>query len=63
MAAEGDTPNRYRASKQPDVLMLLYLLPAEDLRAILERLDYRLDRAAGRRTVASTSAARATAPR
>ena len=32
LAAEGDTPNRYRVSKQPDVLMLLYLLSAEDLR-------------------------------
>ncbi len=52
LAAEGDTPNRYRASKQPDVLMLLYLLSAEDLRATLERLDYKLDRAAVRRTVA-----------
>ena len=52
LAAEGDTPNRYRASKQPDVLMLLYLLSAEDLRATLERLDYQLDGPAVRRTVA-----------
>ena len=52
LAAEDDTPNRYRVSKQPDVLMLLYLLSAEDLRATLERLGYQLDSAAVRRTVA-----------
>ena len=51
LAAEGDTANRYRASKQPDVLMLLYLLSAEDLRATLDRFDYQLDGAAVRRTV------------
>ncbi len=42
LAAEGDTPNRYRLSKQADVLMLLYLLSAEELRAVLDRLDYTL---------------------
>jgi trehalose/maltose hydrolase-like predicted phosphorylase len=52
LAAEHDTPNHYRVSKQPDVLMLLYLLSAEDLRATLERLGYQFDRAAVRRTVA-----------
>jgi len=26
LAAEGDSPNNYRASKQPDVLNLFYLL-------------------------------------
>ncbi len=52
LAAEGDTPNRYRISKQPDVLMLLYLLSAEDLRGTLERLGYRLEGEAVRRTVA-----------
>ncbi|WP_218592488.1 glycoside hydrolase family 65 protein [Pseudonocardia oceani] len=40
LAAEGDSPNRYRLSKQADVLMLLYLLSAEELRAVLERLGY-----------------------
>lgn len=41
--AEGDTPNRYKVSKQPDVLMLFYLLPTEELRSIFDRLGYSLD--------------------
>nr|WP_156000986.1 glycosyl hydrolase family 65 protein [Streptomonospora sp. PA3] len=44
LEAEGDTCNRYRASKQADVLMLFYLLSAEELRALLRGLGYR-DRA------------------
>lgn len=40
LEADGDDVNRYKASKQADVLMLLYLLPAEELLAILERLGY-----------------------
>ena len=51
LAAEGDTTNRYRLSKQADVLMLLYLLSAEELRAVLERLDYALTPDALLRTV------------
>jgi alpha,alpha-trehalase len=38
--AEGDTPNRYKVSKQADVLMLFYLLSPERLEQILERLGY-----------------------
>lgn len=40
--AEGDTTNRYKLSKQADVLMLFYLFSAEELRHILERLGYSL---------------------
>ncbi|WP_063909851.1 glycoside hydrolase family 65 protein [Herbidospora yilanensis] len=36
----GDSPTRYRAAKQADVLMLFYLLTAEQLREILDRLGY-----------------------
>jgi alpha,alpha-trehalase len=43
LEAEGDSPNRYKASKQADVLMLFYLLSAEELRGLLERLGYRLE--------------------
>jgi trehalose/maltose hydrolase-like predicted phosphorylase len=43
LEAEGDTPNRYKASKQADVLMLFYLLSAEELGGLLERLGYRLE--------------------
>jgi trehalose/maltose hydrolase-like predicted phosphorylase len=42
LEAEGDSTNRYKASKQADVLMLFYLLSAEELRELLERLGYRL---------------------
>jgi trehalose/maltose hydrolase-like predicted phosphorylase len=51
LEAEGDTANRYQASKQADVLMLFYLLSADELGAVLERLGYRLDPAAIPRTV------------
>ncbi|HET9595578.1 MAG TPA: beta-phosphoglucomutase family hydrolase [Anaeromyxobacteraceae bacterium] len=44
LEAEGDTVNRYKASKQADVLMLLYLFSADELAAILERLGYRFER-------------------
>ncbi len=42
LEAEGDDPNRYKASKQADVLMLFYLLSADELRAIFSRLGYEL---------------------
>jgi len=37
---EDDTVNAYKASKQADVLMLFYLLSADELGAILGRLQY-----------------------
>ncbi len=40
LEAEGDTPNRYKLSKQADVLMLFYLLSAEEIRELFERLGY-----------------------
>jgi alpha,alpha-trehalase len=40
LEAEGDTTNRYRLSKQPDVLMLFYLFSSEELQALFERLGY-----------------------
>jgi alpha,alpha-trehalase len=40
LEAEGDTPNRYQASKQADVLMLFHLFSAEQLAALFERLGY-----------------------
>lgn len=51
LAAEGDSTNRYQVSKQPDCLMLLYLLSAEELRDLLEQLGYTLDAATIVRTV------------
>ncbi|TVR36691.1 MAG: glycoside hydrolase family 65 protein [Nitriliruptor sp.] len=38
--SEGDTPNRYKVAKQPDVLMLFYLLTAEELHRIMRSLGY-----------------------
>jgi alpha,alpha-trehalase len=42
LEAEGDTPNRYKVSKQADVLMLLYLLSVDELRELLDGLGYEL---------------------
>lgn len=36
LESQGDSTNNYRICKQPDVLMLLYLFSAEELRALLE---------------------------
>lgn len=40
LEAEDDTPNRYKVSKQADVLMLFYLFSSEELTDLFERLDY-----------------------
>jgi alpha,alpha-trehalase len=40
LEAEDDTPNRYKASKQADVLMLFYLFSSEELGSIFNRLGY-----------------------
>ena len=44
LEAEGDTTNRYKLSKQADVLMLFYLLSAEELQELFERLGYPIER-------------------
>ena len=43
LEAEGDSPNRYQVSKQADVLMLFYLLSADELRELFEHLGYDLE--------------------
>ncbi len=40
LEAEDDSPNRYKASKQADVLMLFYLFSSEELGRLFERLGY-----------------------
>ncbi|WP_280503239.1 HAD-IA family hydrolase [Nocardia farcinica] len=40
--AEGDSTNRYKLSKQADVLMLFYLFSAEELREVFAHLGYAL---------------------
>ena len=44
LEAEEDTVNRYKASKQADVLMLFYLFSYEELRELFATLDYPFDR-------------------
>ncbi|MFJ6556172.1 glycoside hydrolase family 65 protein [Streptomyces luteogriseus] len=51
LEAEGDTVNRYQASKQADVLMLGYLFSAAELRDLFRRLGYTIDDEIWRRTV------------
>ncbi|MGV9245989.1 glycoside hydrolase family 65 protein [Streptomyces sp. NPDC003710] len=51
LEAEGDSVNRYRASKQADVLMLGYLFAPSELQALFRRLGHRLDEEIWRRTV------------
>lgn len=43
LEAEGDTPNRYRLTKQADVMMLFFALSADELAELLERLGYDYD--------------------
>ena len=40
LESENDSPNRYKLSKQADVLMLFYLFSAEELDELLTRLGY-----------------------
>ncbi len=44
LKAEGDNPNRYKISKQADVLMLFYLFSFEALEELFNRLGYELKR-------------------
>jgi trehalose/maltose hydrolase-like predicted phosphorylase len=43
LEAENDTTNRYKASKQADVLMLFYLLSADELAELFHHLGYAWD--------------------
>jgi trehalose/maltose hydrolase-like predicted phosphorylase len=51
LEAEGDSVNRYKASKQADVLMLGHLFPPDELVALFARLGHRFDDDLWRRTV------------
>ncbi|MGK3944311.1 glycosyl hydrolase family 65 protein [Streptomyces caeruleatus] len=51
LEAEGDSVNRYQASKQADVLMLGYLFSPGELQALFRRLGHRLDDDTWQRTV------------
>jgi len=43
LEAEGDTPNRYKVSKQADVLMLFYLFSAEKIQELFSLMGYSFD--------------------
>ena len=49
--AEGDSPDRYKLSKQADVLMLFYLFSARELQGLFEGLGYPFDAATIPRTI------------
>ncbi|MFA1541777.1 glycoside hydrolase family 65 protein [Actinomadura monticuli] len=51
LEAEGDSTNRYKASKQADVLMLLYVLSPGELDDILRELGYEHGPALAARTI------------
>jgi trehalose/maltose hydrolase-like predicted phosphorylase len=51
LEAEGDSTNRYKLSKQADVLMLFQLLTADELYVLLDRLGYPHDRRTIPRTI------------
>lgn len=51
LEAEGDSTNRYQVTKQADVVMLFYLLTAEELAEILEHLGYEYDKELIPRTI------------
>ncbi|MBC5991345.1 glycoside hydrolase family 65 protein [Pontibacter cellulosilyticus] len=43
LESENDSVNKYKASKQADVLMLFYLFSSEELLQIFQQLDYKFD--------------------
>ncbi len=51
LEAEEDSPNRYKVSKQADVLMLFYLLREDELQTIFRQLGYELSHDTIRKTV------------
>lgn len=51
LKAEGDTPNRFKASKQADVLMLLYLFSREEIERMFSQLGYPFEPAMIPRTI------------
>jgi trehalose/maltose hydrolase-like predicted phosphorylase/beta-phosphoglucomutase-like phosphatase (HAD superfamily) len=51
LEAEGDSTNRYKVSKQADVLMLFYLLARDELRGLLVHLGYEISEEQLARTV------------
>ena len=51
LRAEGDTPDRYKISKQADVLMLFYLFSSDELSELFSKMGYRMDQDIMSRTI------------
>ena len=51
LEAEGDSPNRYKLSKQADVLMLLFVLSRDELRELFASMGYEVTEDQLNRTV------------
>ena len=51
LRAEGDDPNRYKAAKQADTVMLFYLFPDAELERLFAQLGYDLSPELIRRTI------------
>ena len=51
LESEGDTPNRYKLTKQPDTSMLFYLFSTEELTELIEGLGYDFDASLVRRNI------------
>src|ERR671920_2049360 len=52
LRAEGDTPDRYKLSKQADVLMLFFMFAEEELRRLFEQLGYEYTPDTARKNIA-----------
>jgi trehalose/maltose hydrolase-like predicted phosphorylase len=51
LRAEGDTPDRYKLSKQADAVMLFYLFPDTELKRLFEQLGYEFSADTPRKTI------------
>jgi trehalose/maltose hydrolase-like predicted phosphorylase len=51
LRAEGDSPDRYKLSKQADAVMLFYLFPDRELKRQFERLGYEFHADTPRKTI------------
>jgi len=51
LRAEGDSPDRYKVTKQADAVMLFFLFTQRELRELFHRLGYEYSEAAARRTI------------
>ncbi len=51
LEAENDSPDRYQVTKQADTLMLLYLLPEDELIRLFRQLGYPIDHTVLRATI------------